>query len=161
MVILESKTQVKMSNWYFMTFDLMNSNQFWLVRQTDKYRWFPFLTVKALGRVLLHLQCCGRLLQRKFGLSVCTRPLGSAMLFWWRDLTSWWSGWRLVGDGAGLCFPTGSDREQQSNRMFLPFFFCPSFLLCPFELPSSSVFDKCFFCWNQNACGRQRLYTRL
>lgn len=78
--------------------------------------------MNALGRVLLHLQCCGRLLQRKFGLSVCTRPLGGAVLRWWRDLTSWSSSWRLVGDGVGRRFTTGSEMEQKENWSFSLFF---------------------------------------
>lgn len=80
-----------------------------------------FLTVKALGRVLLHLQCFGRLLQRKLGLSVWTRPLGGAMLHWWRrDFASWSSSWWLADDGAGRRFTTtGSERKRRHRDCFL------------------------------------------
>lgn len=94
-----------MSHQHFMTFDIIT-------------QWMgDFLTVKALGRVLLHLQCFGRLLQRKLGLSVWTRPLGGAVLRWWRrDLASWSSSWWLAGEGAGRRFTTGSERKQQRHR---------------------------------------------
>lgn len=84
-----------------------------------------FLTVKALGRVLLHLQCFGRLLQRKLGLSVWTRPLGGAMLHWWRrDFASWSSSWWLADDGAGRRFTTiGSERKRRQRLFSFGFYF--------------------------------------
>ena len=89
-----------------------------LDRWMDGREWL--ITVKVLGRVLLHLQCCGTPLQRKLGLSVCTRPLGGAVLCCWRDRTSWSSRWRLVGDGVGRRFTTGSDGGQKTpGKIFI------------------------------------------
>lgn len=67
------------------------------------------LTVKALGSVLLHLQCWGKELHRKFGLSVCTRPLGGAEPGHPSPCSS---SRRLLDDGVCRLFTTGSNRQK-------------------------------------------------
>lgn len=73
------------------------------------FKWRRVLTVKGRGKVLLHLQWCGRRLHRKLGLSVATRPLGGAVPRSWRWRVSASSTSRLDGEGAGRCFVTASD----------------------------------------------------